>query len=122
VTHTEPTGWRFSWGVGEPVVGTPQDALEWTWAAPVEGGVPPGSEQAGFSFSSSLPPGTVRYQLDQDLPGVHAGYSGVPDGSGVVVGPAVAASPEPSTVVLLGIGGIGLVGYGWPRKRAPAAQ
>jgi hypothetical protein len=32
-----------------------------------------------------------------------------------------AVVPEPSSIILLGIGGIALVGYGYRRKRTPVA-
>jgi len=43
-----------------------------------------------------------------------------PGASSVAVSPGVVAVPEPSTLVLLGVGAIGWLGYGWRRRRQPA--
>jgi hypothetical protein len=51
-------------------------------------------------------------------------FEGVRSGDGEVdiVGPTtVAAVPEPASLVLLGLGGATLLGYGWRRRRQPKA-
>jgi hypothetical protein len=121
-TYTMPAGWQFSWEVGDPVVGTPSNALNWTWSTPAGQGVAPGIDQAGFSFATSLPPGTIRFQLSQDLADVSAGYGGIPDGSGIVVGPSITTTSEPSTLALLFIGGLGLAWFAWGRRATTPAK
>jgi hypothetical protein len=37
------------------------------------------------------------------------------------VGPAVSSVPEPSTLTLLSIGSLGLLGYGWRRRKQAVA-
>jgi hypothetical protein len=37
-------------------------------------------------------------------------------------GPHVAPSPEPASLTLLGISAVGLLGYGWRRRRNKAAK
>jgi hypothetical protein len=52
-----------------------------------------------------------------DLPGVQSG-----DGLVDIVEPAGPATPEPSTFVLMGGGGLGLLGYGWYRGKRTAKR
>jgi hypothetical protein len=36
-------------------------------------------------------------------------------------GPAATAAPEPASLTLLGLGALGLLGYGWRKRRQAAA-
>lgn len=39
-----------------------------------------------------------------------------------IYGPAVTAVPEPRTIMLLGIGVLGMLGYGWRRRKQPSLE
>ena len=43
-------------------------------------------------------------------------------GAQFIYGPAVTAVPEPRTIMLLGIGVLGMLGYGWRRRKQPSLE
>lgn len=43
-------------------------------------------------------------------------------GAKFIYGPAVTAVPEPRTIMLLGIGVLGMLGYGWRRRKQPSLE
>jgi hypothetical protein len=78
------------------------------------------SAVAGTSFGN----GTSDFGRTASLQSVTLPYgtpvSGVTFDSGLTFGPATAV-PEPASLALLGIGSLGLLGYGWRRRKQVAA-
>jgi PEP-CTERM motif len=81
-------------------------------AATLAGVTGTGSVMAGVDlFDNSFNPFADTFETD------NGGLSGTLT---YTFTPTVTTVPEPSSLTLLGIGGVGLVGYGWRKRRATA--
>ena len=93
------------------------------WGFSIDSAFPALSAGLGVSWTGSINVSGV------DLNDLNVGTYGVLDGDGANNGFAnpltlnisEAVVPEPSSIILLGSGGIALVGYGYRRKRTPVA-
>jgi hypothetical protein len=86
--------------------GAPIDVLN------VDPAAVPGGSANFFGVISDTPFTTVRLI---NPPGTAGDAVGVDD---ITIGQkAVAAVPEPSSLTLFGLGGLGLLGYGWQRRK-----
>lgn len=116
---------------GSSVIGAPQDvggnlAADWDFFPPEPpvvdqlsyfsllpaGDIPIGGILGGFTFQSARDPQTVRLQ-DFDIDAVGSDTGGDIDIDVVVV-------PEPSTLILFGMGTLSLLGYAWQRRKKAA--
>lgn len=87
-----------------------------TTASITQTNIQPSASPTLTSFSSSAL-GAVIGSIEID----NAGPAGNPPYVTAIDTFSARAVPEPSTLVLLAIGGVSLVGYGWRRKRQQAA-
>jgi len=85
----------------------------------------PGQTSALFGYMTNVPPGLGPPSFPPRLASASIQGGGATGGTGasgtvVAAAPAATAAPEPSSLTLLGLGALGLLGYGW-RKRKQAA-
>jgi hypothetical protein len=79
----------------------------------------------GFNFVAHILPdgGTTdtSYELTvrTNATSVIPGFFGLIDGGGLTM-PGYAPAPEPASIVMLGFGAIGMLGYGWKRRKVIA--
>jgi hypothetical protein len=73
--------------------------------------------------SNQFPTSPGVFSLDSSYASDSSGQNAVSLDTLVVTGPSTTAAPEPASLTLLGIGALGLAGYGWRlrRRRSPAA-
>jgi PEP-CTERM motif len=100
-----PTGWDVTYNVGDASI---------IWSAPSDLlAVAPGLS-AAYGFISAEPPLTGNYDVTGFDPDQFQFY----DNPGTTFVPGISSVPEPSTLVLLGFGGLAVIGYSWFRARS----
>ncbi|MBC8232742.1 PEP-CTERM sorting domain-containing protein [bacterium] len=114
--------WNFGSGletaVGFAVYGAPLPPLYEVLSSDDGSTIDSGAFAGEFSFPSGFPNNHVSDLIFDDVPGLDfvlvysAPFSGLVEGDWILQDPI----PEPSTLVLFGLGFLGLVGYAYRRK------
>ena len=82
-----------------------------------DGTAPVTLSNVGYQLSSTLIPLDQLNSIDE--PASYFTPLGIPDGT--TLGPGQSVVPEPGTIVLLGVGAIGVAAYAWQRRRRAKA-
>ena len=103
-----PENWEITYAAGDFTVawGSSQSATD----------IQPG-QTAKFSFTTHLPAGVQDY----GILGLNTDPFALEENQGTIAGP-VSVIPEPSALLQMGIGLLGLTGFGWWHRRRKRSQ
>jgi hypothetical protein len=115
--YTTTIGWS---GVTTPqtVTGLPASlSAAFGYVSPTTGHVQSTGDTVDFNFSSYVDPGYTSQWLEVQTNATQYGAGDINlIDNGISSTGAFSPTPEPSSLVLLGLGGLGMVGFGWRRR------